>query len=807
MRTAFLYRLFCFAITFFVISGQLPAQTGCATDVYKRLLQNDAAFSVRNDQLNQQWAAFKRSSSSARALEDVYTLPVVFHIIHRGGAENIPDASILEALQVLNDGFANSAVFDQGSGVDTKIRFCLAKLDPDNGYTTGITRTYADLLTVNPELNDKLLKSLINWDPSRYINIWVVKDIDMQLQFDVCGAGALEVAGYSSLPPSHGSNADGIVAEADALASVIIHEMGHYLGLLHTFEGFCRNDDCLADGDMVCDTPPEQTLMGNGNCGPDENTCNTDVLSGFATDQPDLKTNFMDYGDCAHDFTQGQKDRMRFMIENVRNSLLASTVCINDCTQPAEAEFEFTDKDFIVGDIISFTNTSPQPQDYEWYVDNSLAGSAVNFNYTAIQGWHKIKLLAKPVPDQVKCRNTQLTWIRVFCSLKTTIQADPEQPVVKQPVRFTSFSVPLRNLPDPVSYQWFADDVQFSNVKDAEHRFTTPGKKIVYLVTTQGGCRDTSDNILVDVKPLPDYTLKINHIVCEPSGSNKINFTICNNGSATLPAGIPVSFYNTNPVKTAAAVAGPVFYSTSAIARFCCADIEIELPAGADFPGNYLYGVINDDNSIATPYDLAVDFPVTEFEESNYTNNLDSVWVSIPTVKIVPGDTLEVVIGTSVSLTAVSSESVTLSWSADKGEFSCDTCTVTSFTPKEYTRVMLTATGEGDCVAMDTIIVKVLANQDVLIPSAFTPNNDSRNDIFYILGNASVKNISSFSIYNRWGEPVFVRKNTLPNIPSLGWNGMFKGKKASSGVYVYHVSVNFVDGKQRNYKGTVTLIR
>ncbi len=154
------------------------AQMICGSDPYNRNLLKDQSLLARSYQIKESWISYNRKASKAK--EDVYTLPVVFHIIHKKGSDNIPDAQVLEAFRILNDGFANTAEFDQGSGVDTRIKFCLAKKDPEGNYTTGITHTYADYTRVSPLISgmDLFLKSLINWDPTQYINIWVIEEVD-----------------------------------------------------------------------------------------------------------------------------------------------------------------------------------------------------------------------------------------------------------------------------------------------------------------------------------------------------------------------------------------------------------------------------------------------------------------------------------------------------------------------------------------------------------------------------------------------------------------------------------------------------
>ncbi len=83
------------------------------------------------------------------------------------------------------------------------------------------------------------------------------------------------------------------------------HEIGHYLGLLHTFQGGCLNSNCNTQGDNVCDTPP--VYSPTGGCPTGRNSCNTDN-----PDLNDMIENYMDYSydECMNIFTNGQTDRM-----------------------------------------------------------------------------------------------------------------------------------------------------------------------------------------------------------------------------------------------------------------------------------------------------------------------------------------------------------------------------------------------------------------------------------------------------------------------------------------------------------------
>jgi gliding motility-associated-like protein len=315
-----------------------------------------------------------------------YELPVVVHIIHQYGPENISDAQAEQAIADINEAFSNQGYYDPSTGVNTEIQFCLAKRDPDGGPTTGITRTPSVLTEMILETQDLDLKDLIRWEPTEYINIWLVKEINSLS----VGSG---VAGYAYFPSSHGQPEDGIVIEADLFGSsqansaIAVHELGHYLGLYHTFEGGCTNDDCLADGDRVCDTPPDATTVGVP-CGIDVNSCSTDVNPAdpnnpFTSDQNDLYIDYMDYGDpdCYSAFTAGQADRMAFFIETARASLLDSEACTHPCPNPIAINFVPADTIIEVGTQIDFENLTVGATDFVWLVDGSPLSSGTDFSF------------------------------------------------------------------------------------------------------------------------------------------------------------------------------------------------------------------------------------------------------------------------------------------------------------------------------------------------------------------------------------------------------------------------------------------
>lgn len=88
----------------------------------------------------------------------------------------------------------------------------------------------------------------------------------------------------------------------------------------------------------------------------------------------------------------------------------------------------------------------------------------------------------------------------------------------------------------------------------------------------------------------------------------------------------------------------------------------------------------------------------------------------------------------------------------------------------------------------------------IWVPNSFTPNSNNRNDYFKAYG----INIKKFemTIYNRWGEKLFITKNL-----EQGWDGRYKGKDAQIGVYVYKIIYTDVSNEEKNIVGKVSLIK
>jgi PKD repeat protein len=318
-------------------------QNVCGTDEhYKQGAAEHAEIVAKRAEFNRAFAEamktynpndYKVQKGLGKNSAPKYIIPVVVHVFHQNGIENISDAQIKSEIAQLNKSFrrtnsdtGNTRSIFRDIAADAQIEFRLAQKDPQGKCTNGIVRFYTPLTSKG---ND-LVKKMSAWDTKRYFNMWVVNSINR-------GPG-VSVAGYAQFPFFAGgfgsATTDGVMIIHNEFGNIgtslpgqtpnvttVTHEAGHWLGLFHPFQG----DSCENEGDGIAETPT--TFFVASTTEPLRNRCNIPNFNSCSTDNPDLPDqyeNFMDYfiGPCASNmFTLQQVARMHFCLENYRRDL------------------------------------------------------------------------------------------------------------------------------------------------------------------------------------------------------------------------------------------------------------------------------------------------------------------------------------------------------------------------------------------------------------------------------------------------------------------------------------------------------
>jgi hypothetical protein len=251
----------------------------------------------------------KNTAGKTMAFPDtscVATIPVVFHVFHPNGSAGVLLSQINYAINDLNRTFAGTdadytTVDANFASVKsyTKIRFALAKIDPNGNATNGVVY-YKDkqIGYANGPMWDNEIAA-IAWDNYKYFNVYVMNDL--------FGNNVTNNSGFCFYPSSSQSSTKlarmvynysylgqgGSSFNNLEFNQTFTHECGHYMNLFHTFEG----NNCSGTGDFCADTPPTN-IAGGG--------CNATVCSALINGE-----NYMDYNaTCYKNFTMDQNARM-----------------------------------------------------------------------------------------------------------------------------------------------------------------------------------------------------------------------------------------------------------------------------------------------------------------------------------------------------------------------------------------------------------------------------------------------------------------------------------------------------------------
>lgn len=383
------------ATTLFITTFSLLSQTSTVNQNWCGSVEMMDAHFKKHPELKQQFEASQNqinqsendlNTSTHKTAAVNYTIPVVFHVLHVNGSENISDAQIHDQMAIFNRDFnlqnADTSVviapFKNSIG-NVHFNFVLAGKDPNGNCTSGIDRFF------DPKTNSwegDYQDYLYTWDPTKYLNFYVVKGI---------ASGA---AGYAYYPGSLGTGSpmDGIVILQNYVGSIgtgnlnqsraLTHEVGHWFNLQHTW-GNTNNPGVACGNDAVFDTP---ITKGYTACSTliSSQICNAGVAENYQ--------NYMDYSYCCVMFTNGQATRMN----NAANSsnggrnnlgtaanLLATGITPAAVCAPA-AIFKSNKQIICAGQSVAFTDQSniSTPTNWSWIFENGTPNMSAVQNPT-----------------------------------------------------------------------------------------------------------------------------------------------------------------------------------------------------------------------------------------------------------------------------------------------------------------------------------------------------------------------------------------------------------------------------------------
>lgn len=381
---------------------------------------------------NQQAEAGKPLNSEKSGI--VYTVPIVFHVLHQNGLENISHDQIMSALDILNTDYrllnadaGNVKTEFQNLPADAEIIFTLATIAPNGSCFNGITRTVTPL-TFDGSSGIAQVNAVVSgndvyqgvWAHNKYLNIYVCDEIGgaAGYTFNPSGNSTANTTNmyFNGIFVLHNYTGN-IGTSSNYTSRTLTHEIGHWLNLSHTWGGNNNpgNASSCSSDDGVTDTP---NTIGVTSCNLNEASCGP--LANVE--------NYMDYSYCSKMFTPGQVTRMR-------NALTSSTAGRSNVWKAANltavggtgvltlcaAEFSSDKTTVCPGDVVQFSDeTYNLATGWTWTFDGGTPASSTSQNPSvtySTPGVYQVKLVA--TDGSTNDTETKSTYITVLSAPAT----------------------------------------------------------------------------------------------------------------------------------------------------------------------------------------------------------------------------------------------------------------------------------------------------------------------------------------------------------------------------------------------------
>jgi PKD repeat protein len=373
----------------------IPCYTDEATRYYMQAYPEEvkkAQKEMNEAKLTPEYAARlaheNNSVSSTYALD---TIPVVFHILHQGGPENIPNSTVYQALAEVNR-VHTMTVPDTGN-IDPYMKpvmgannyvFQLATKDPNGNCTNGIIRHY----DANTNWDQTQISNFAyTWPTNKYLNVYIVKNICSGQPCPASSGGGI-IVGYTYIGGTLGMNSvrDAVVYNCSFMtgtnARSMAHEFGHWLSLPHTFGATNTPGTCLSGGnsdDFLSSAAPSVACTGVTDDTPKYagafSTCPPGTPNSCDVSNHANVQNIMDYSSCPLNFTNGQIKRMHNLMGSTasgRNNVVSATNKIATGVRHPQicaptAYFHASTRVVCPNTIVTFSDSSENAHPTSWH--------------------------------------------------------------------------------------------------------------------------------------------------------------------------------------------------------------------------------------------------------------------------------------------------------------------------------------------------------------------------------------------------------------------------------------------------------
>ncbi|MBE2216833.1 MAG: PKD domain-containing protein [Ignavibacteria bacterium] len=460
----------------------VPPHRTCGTTEYmENLYRENPAYKKTMMELEKYAEEYARNNPAGTDNRTVITIPVVVHVVWNLPVQNISDDQVLSQIDVLNKDFrrmnsdtTNTPAPWKPLGADCQIEFKMARRDPGNNPTLGITRTQTSVVEFGQSSALKFTSQGGHdaWDRDKYLNLWS------------CNLGS-QLLGYATFPGGSAS-LDGVAIGYNYFGTVgtlsppynkgrtATHEVGHWLWLYHIWGD--DNGSC-GGSDLIGDTPNQALEFYGCPTYPQLDACSS-VSPGA------MFMNYMDYTDdaCMNLFTQGQLTRINSALDGPRLPIKSSNGHIDVSGTPI-CSFKADSLSIEYNNPVHFSDVSAGiPTGWQWTFTGGSPSSSTVQNPTVTYPTPGVYTVRLRVSNGFGADSlTKTSYIRVRGASMSTYS-------VVNPPTLSRISVSSADT-SRVFFNW--TKASTNNTVNYKVKIRKLGQQVDYVFTNSGNTSDT----------------------------------------------------------------------------------------------------------------------------------------------------------------------------------------------------------------------------------------------------------------------------------------------------------------------------